>query len=418
MKFLKISLFSEMINMDKQTPLRDNYITCTEPVNPYHGNYVVVSLTKPYCLNLPPDISTLWGVQAKRWKTSDPSWSDASMHFIMPTHCVRTWSNSSYWWNPNHYFLTTSLSIVPLPRVQKYFEPQLGATMYMYAHLLGMGNMVNLPYRYSLYGSGYATGDPYFTGGSEYSRPFWTNPPQHELYLNDQISASPLTSMKHIAGLNMTLFMVDISKNTMLTTACTSRTILVITLRPLVPYVDLSGCWLQPPDNYNDYDTYIQPDWDGLYPLQATAVSMLSPIVLEVGETCQHFDVVLPVQLYTLAPVGSGFTFTLQDVSNGSPASPSMEVVATRIRGYFWDDNGEVTEALYATGIHFELQENTSVFQMSHSFQEKTGRKVRPLYCSEVPMIAMTSTSDTTPSLLFSPRCGPGIWTNLPKNNF
>lgn len=417
--------------MEQQSPLSDNYISCTEPINPYHGDYVVIQLSRPYTLQLPIGVTNLWQMQPSHWRTLPPMWSDTSRNFIMPTHCVRTWSNGSFWFAPNHYFLTTSLSIVPLPRSQQYVEPQLGGMMYMYAYLLGMTNLGGLPYRYSMYGSDYSSGDSYFTNGIEFSRPYWAFPPQKDFYLNQQISASSLTAMKYIAGLNLTLFVVDISQNVINTTPCSLRTKMTVILKPLVPFVDLSGCWLQPPANYHEYDDYDQLDWDGIYPVQTTngtpysngspgeQLSILPAIALDVGECVQQFEVVLPVQLYTLASINSTFSFTLQDISNGTPAyGPNMEVVATTLQGFFWDEEGKPTDAAHASSIHFQLKDSQSLFHLSHTFEECKGRQNRPVFCSEIDAVPINGPEGMSASLLFSPKCGPGMWTNLPQNNF
>ena len=428
--------------MDKQTPLRDNYVSCTEPVNPYHGNYVVVSLTKPYCLNLPLNVSNLWGTQSSGWQNIgyyspgslspySPHWQDMSRNFIMPTHCVRTWSNGGYWWNPN-YYLTNYLPLRPLARSSNYAEPQVGGLMYMYAYLLGLGYRDNMPYSYSTLDYTSSTGDCYERMGNEYTHPNYLIQPAQYLFLNNDFVSSPESTLMQIAGLNLTSYVVsfqyqqpDTSPFAVLAPACFGNYLNII-IKPLVPYVDLSGCWLNPPANYM---SYMHQDWDGHYILESKygtqyqtgqvgeQIPVLPAITLGVGKSSQCFDVVLPVQLYTLAPVGSGFTFTLQDVSNGSPASPSMEVVATRIRGYFWDENGVSTNALNATQVHFELVEPLSVFHMAHTFEENLGNTNRPFYCTETNSLPIVPPLSSSTSLLFSPRCGPGMWTNLPQNN-
>lgn len=335
--------------MDKQTPLRDNYVSCTEPVNPYHGNYVVVSLTKPYCLNLPSNVSSLWGIQSIGWDSIGlyspgslsaypPQWKDLSRNFIMPTHCVRTWSNGSYWWNPSYYY-DNYYALQPTSRAVQYPEPQIGDLMYMHAIMLGMAvyqmssDVSGLKYSYSQYNYTYPTGDSYNREeGVEFSRPLYDIEPSSYLFINDYLTSSFQTSLSKIAGMNLTSYVVSFHHPQPST--CTVGPpcltgFLDILIKPLVPYSDLSGCWLNPPANYI---SYMGQDWDGLYVLESKygtqyhsgssgeQLPVLPALKKSVSASTKCFDVVLPVQLYTLYPVNSSFTYSLHDVSNGAPS--------------------------------------------------------------------------------------------------
>ena len=431
--------------MDKQTPLRDNYISCTEPVNPYHGDYVVISLSKPFCLNLPVNQSDLWSIQQPNWvsigttspgslSVKPPSWSDMSRNFIMPTHSVRTWSNGSYWWNPNHYISAFHTNLTPLTRTAKYPEPQVGGTMYMQALLHSLGYMSGLPYSYSTYNPSYAFSNPdsYKTlSDIELTRPFWTLPPSEYQYINRFILDDNSQGMLRISGLNLTLFQVTTSPTMSIPCQSGNNNYLNITLKPLVPYSDLSGCFLNPPGNYEHYIIY--QDWDGMYCLESSQgtpytsgnsgeqIPMLPAISTSVRHNATCFKVTLPVQLYTLAEVGSNFTFSLADVSNGAPSYPTsqvpnMAVVATRLKGIFWDADGEPTTAENAESVHFVIDEPHSPFSLSHTFQESLGNQNRPVFCTESNSIPLGTYSSYMGSLLFAPKCGPGMWTDLSAN--
>ena len=424
--------------MYQQAPLRDTYISCTEPVNPYHGNYVVVSLTKPYCLNLPLTVDNLWEIQTSSWHSigsqspgslsfSAPSWADMSRNFIMPTYCVRTWSNTSYWWDPDYYY-TPMKGLNPLPRSSNYVEPQLGSIMYMQALLLCLGKKDTLPYRYSEYGVGVLNGDSYYYNASNDStQPFWVQPPTEYSFLNENLP----TSLSRIAGFNLTCFAVEVTPTYLSKpklSSCPSTSMFRMTLKPIVPFADLSGCWLNPPMNYTNYMNH--QDWDGRFTLETTngtafslgspeeQLSVLPAITVELTASAHCVDVILPLQLYTLVPVDSTFTFSLQDVSNGTPAyRVNTEVVATRVRGYFWDNDGDPTTAGNASSIHFEVANPTKVHKASHTFFEKNGNHNRPFYCTETDSIPILNSPQFASALMFVPQCGPGMWTNLPQNN-
>lgn len=420
--------------MDKQTPLRDNYVSCTEPTNPYHGNYVLISMTKPYCLNLPYNINYLWQAQTPGWKNvgaqspgsfsyQPASWADMSRNFIMPTHCVRTWSNGSYWWNPDFYSRPPHDTLSPLSRFSNYPEPQIASTMYMQAHLSCLGYQLYLPYRYSENDSNVPEGDSYHVGFTESSRPYWNHPPNEYKYLNPSFQTSPFYDVCGNAGFNLTSYAVEIHPTYLVRPAlvpgidCPYSSFQVL-LKPIVPYVDLSGCWLNPPTNYNNYKTY--QDWDGRFSLETKygnqQLSVLPAIRLDVRPACTSFTVVVPVQLYTMQPVGPNFTFTLQDVSSGAPAyGPNMEVVATTLRGTFWDANGEQTTGENAVSVHFEILSPSKLFNLSHTFIDNDGNRNRPFYCTETNSIPVIQPMQQfTSTLLLSPKCGPGMWTNLP----
>lgn len=442
--------------MDKQTPLRDNYISCTEPINPYHGNYVVVSLTKPFCLNLPLTKDDLWSVQQPYWKcigatspgsqsTSPPNWSDPSRNFVMPTHCVRTWSNCSSWWNPNHYISAFHTNLAPLPRTSKYPEAQIGGQMYLEAMLAGLSTDIRqgiLPYRYSEYESSYTFSNPdsYRSYDEERTRPYWEIPPTEYQYLNRFISNNIQQGIGRAAGFNTTLFQMVTSLHRVPPCVYPNNHYLTITFKPLVPYSDLSGCFLNPPANYNDY--IISADWDGQYSLESSGwntphtsgapgeqIAVLPAITTDIHSNTTCFRVTLPIQLYTLRQVDRYFTFSLKDISNGAPnylynqprddpiyAAPNMEVVATRIKGTFWDVHGEPTTVDNADSIHFEIDDKNSPVALLHTFEESMGNENRPVFCTQSSSLPLGEYENYTPSLLFTAKCGPGMWTDLSSN--
>lgn len=438
--------------MDKQTPLRDNYISCTEPINPYHGNYVVISLTKPFCLNLPLDKDNLWTVQQPSWRSigasspgsqsvTAPSWSDPSRNFVMPTHCVRTWGNCSFWWNPRYYINAFHTNLTPLTRTTKYPEAQMGGQMYLEAVLAGLSADVNgsMPYNYSEYGTLYPFSNPdsYLTNGNEWTRPYWTLPPSEYQYLNRFLSDSPSSGIGRMAGFNMTLFQMVASLQSASPCEYATNHYLTLTLKPLIPYVDLSGCFLNPPGNYHDYTLY--GDWDGKYSLESSGwstpytsglpgeqIAVLPAISTDVNSNSTCFRVTLPVQLYTLRPVDKDFTFSLTDISNGAPSyniyntqntlSVNMVVVATKVKGIFWDVHGEPTTADNADSIHFEIEDKNSPVSLLHTFEENVGDKDRPVFCTQTGSLPIGRYDQYTPSLLFTTKCGPGMWTDLSVN--
>lgn len=413
--------------MDTQASLRDNYVSCTEPVDPYHGNYVIISLSKPYCLHLPLKANHLtltagWesiGLYSSGSLSVYPAhWDDPSRNFIMPTHCVRTWSNASYWGNRH--------SLTPVARAAHYPEPQIGGTMYMYAYLLGMAIGQTLPTSYSQLDYTYATGDSY-RAVSEQTRPCYAIQPSEYVFLNNDFVTYTNTPLVRIGGLNLTSYVVSFvyQKTIRMDAPCSSY--LQVIIKPLVPYVDLSGCWLNPPANYLSYR---YQDWDGYYELESkygTAYTngsageqlpLLPAIAKSINTDTRCFEVVLPVQLFTLSSVDSAFTFTLQDISHGTPPSgPNMEVVATRVRGTFWDSSASPTNAMNATQVHFEILEPTSVFHLSHAFADNLGNVNRPFYCTESDSLPTDPPTSAITCLLLSPRCGPGVWTNMPQTN-
>lgn len=445
----------------KQIPLRDTYISCTEPVNPYHSNYVVVKLTKPYCLNIPATKTNLWDIQSPQWynigqvspdsdNTYPPQWSDISRQFLMPTHGVRTWSNGSYWWNPNYYNADYPPILTPVPRSSKYPEALPGDTLFLRSIINGMGRLDGLYAQYSEYPiTSTPLGDSYFYGNDNHSFPYWSSLPSEYTYLNQWVTANGVDggSIPRVAGLNLTLFVVEAVVNSPPPTfGPLSSTFMTLTIKPLVPWVDMSGCYLNPPGNYSTSPLYSeQADWDGLYEIVSSTgtpyftnlygdkIPILPAIQSEVSPKTKCFYVTLPVQLYTLTTVGgiqndrSGFTFSLVDVSDGGPQYSdlsggyiyaNMEVVATKLRGTFLDVNGDPCLAQDADSIQFEIVDPIKVFNLSHTYEENTGGKNRPVYCTESGAIPIRR-PDCGPwkystSLLFSPKCGPGIWSNLP----
>lgn len=455
----------------KQIPLRDTYIPCTEPIHPYHGNYVSISLTKPWILNLPMEINNLWQLQKPYWHvnttlTEDssfvtvPQWSDICRNFIMPTYCVRTWGNTGYWWNPTHYDnLYTFPGYSPVTRTARYPEAQIGDLMYMHALLMSLpstvyranGNDVRLQYSQYDYNSGTVYGDFYNNNGREYSIPSYTTIPSEYRSVNEIVNHTLhntyTNGLGRIAGLNLTLFVVEaqIHLPTDPTLCPPNANYLSITLKPLVPYCDISGCYLYRPDNY-DTNYMNQEDWDGTSLIETNngadpnipetwaetgiVESVLPPITAEFPSTQKCFYVFLPLQLYTATPCAPDFpfTFSLRDFERGSVHGPmsyvtrvglNMVTVAVRLRGTFLNIEGEPCTAGEAESLQFEITHPENIFTLSHTYQTNRGGSNRPILCTEtcsIPILKPGVALPVSTSLLFSPRCGPGMWTNLPRD--
>lgn len=502
----------------KQIPLRDTYISATEPVNPYHGNYVVINLTSPYTLLLESGVTNLWSQQSSIWSVSTiansvpgtsyaigaPQWSDASRSFIVNTHTPRTWSNGSYWDSPNAYALGATFKNVP--RSARYPEAQLGDSMFLHAIQNGMGNLptgatVGPRYATSAYANSSGLtwtpnvnspfGDPHWYassgvtggyafptfGGTAQSTVIGTLAPEDVAlnnYINFKGSGNPF-GINHVAGFNQTLFVVDAFVNSVTPfkkCILNSQSFLTINIRPLVPFSDLFSGYLYPPSNWNSYPKINggYPDWDGTYDIESVGgnnlfgitlpysakqnISVLPQITANISPRAKCFYVTLPVQLYTLAQVNyngsvvagvtgartdiSGgqysFTFTLNDVNGGVPGYypdvsdnvnlANMEVVAVQLKGVFKDVQDDPCSAVDADSIQFSIFSPTSpsLFSLSHTYEELTGGKNRPIYCTETGSIPIRKEGSPLDlpyqtSLLFSPKCGPGIWSNLPAQS-
>lgn len=520
----------------KQIPLRDTYISATEPTNPYHGNYVVINLTEPYTLLLESSYTNLWQQQNSIWSVTTqtnsppgatssyaiqaPQWSDISRSFIMNTHTPRVWSNNSYWWSPGYYSTNGTTSTKNISRSARYPESQLGDTMYLRALLDGLGNLgTNFTYgpRYSTLFYGNNTGITYNAGAtSPFGDPHWyyrasdtyastdlsnsytfpnfggsaayinigTLAPE-DVALNNYINypgGSPVYGLNHVAGFNQTLFVVDAFVSSITPfkkCVLNTQSFLTINIRPLVPYSDLFSGFLYPPQDYYSY-TKINggyPDWNGNYDIESIGgtniagitlpyfpfqqISVLPQITANISPKAKCFFVTLPVQLYTLAQVGynspfdsvyagvtiaartdisgglNSFTFTLNDVNSGCPVYYSvnnnaagitygnyanMSVAAITLKGTFKDVQDDPCAAVDADSIQFSIFSPTSpsLFSLSHTYEENTGGKNRPIYCTETGSIPIRKESSLLDlpyqtSLLFSPKCGPGIWSNLPS---
>ena len=453
----------------RQTPLRDTYIPCTEPINPYHGNYVSINLTKPWILNLPKGLSNIWDTQDTYWAVNTqlttgsafnavPQWSDICRNFIMPTYCVRTWSNGSYW---SH---SDDGGFYPQPRTARYPEPQIGDRMFIRAMIAGMTmiDMVGGP-RYSVhaYNSGSPYGDFYRDANNgffqELNLPSYgvnTPVPNEYKWINDQITnlgnPNPFSNggLARIGGFNLTLFVVEASVNqyTSPIQCVPTSAYLTVRFKPLMPFSDLSGCFLKPPSDYTNYRN--QQDWNGLYLPETTSgsdptnpstwgrsstvESLLPPIEANFPASQKCFHVMLPIQLFTAIPGGQFRTylyFALNSFMSGSPEGPylseesiymglDMVTVAVRLRGIFLDAEGEPCTAGEADSIHFEIVQPTSLFTLSHTYENNRGNSNRPILCNEsasIPILKSTSSPQISSSLLFAPKCGPGMWTNLPQ---
>lgn len=451
----------------KHIPLRETYIPCTEPINPYHGNYVSISLTKPWILNLPRDIMNLWQLQRPYWYVDTtlvegsvfhtvPQWSDICRNFILPTYCVRTWCNTSYWWNPTYYDNRyTFPGYSPLCRTAHYPEPQIGDLMYMHALLLSMsstayqtnGNSDLLRYSEYGYNDGTVYGDAYHNNGQEYSIPSYNTVPNEYRSVNDinnrALYNTFANGLGRIAGLNLTLFVVEAKITLHLDpTVCPPKAnVMSVTIRPLVPFSDLSGCYLYRLDNYDTYAN--EEDWDGKSLLETfnganpnipgtwaqTGIveSVLPQVTADFPLSQRCFYLMLPVQFYTATPCAPNypFTFSLSDFAQGSVYGPmsyttrvglNMITVAVRLRGVFLDVQGEPCTAGDAESLQFEVIDPENTFTLSHTFQTNHGGANRPIMCTETGSIPIIRPPTVSTSILLAPRCGPGMWTNLPQD--
>lgn len=165
------------------------------------------------------------------------------------------------------------------------------------------------------------------------------------------------------------------------------------------------------------------------------------------------FYVWLPVQLYNLLPISGGlsalntFLFTSNDlVTYSAPErdvyAPNTAVLGVKLRGTLLDsqdvpwtpESGEENPS----AISFEIVDTASagntkasdLFYLKHTYQDTYTGQNRPFYCTEsnsIPIFTKIingvncstvicdpfATAPFSTSLLFAPKCGPGIWSNL-----
>jgi len=252
---------------------------------------------------------------------------------------------------------------------------------------------------------------------------------------------------------------------------------LTINIRPLVPYSDFWSGYLFPPQDWNT--NYPQAwggyqDWNGLYDLESVGgnnvvsaspysagqrISVLPQITANISSKAKCFYVTLPLQLFTLADVNysgpsvnaevptarfdisanSTFTYTLNDVNAGAPIYYDLSgsdasgnygniantsVVAVQLKGVFLDAAGDPSSAADADSIQFSIFSPTSpqLFTLAHTYEAITGGNNRPIYCTETSSLPISTAPSPLEvnyqtSLLFSPKCGPGIWSNLPSQS-
>lgn len=428
----------------QQTSLRDTYISATEPVYPFYTNFVIIDLVNAgsdgHVLNL-GDAPTIGDANGTIWKTPDGQqpWTSTTP-FYQNTHAVRVWSNTGFWYNdPSHY---ATNPFVPHSRSRRVPEAQYGDALFMHALLNGMGYL-------------------------DYDGPGLTVPaqlPQDPGFPTDLLtqynnlncfadSTPPRTGIPFVGGLNLTLFNITARRivpptpppcppnpnvpckvpsciaNLAVTKIAPVRIstpitpALIITIWPLVSGTNSNN--LPPPENQ-------YPDWDGFYPLGDFTFGSVEPlptIQYEVNPKQKCFYVTLPVQLFTLTSVGTntGLTFTSRDLK--PDAKPNVEVLAVKLKGTFVDETGVASvTAANAAGIRFEIvSPSRSPFNLTLSYQENHAVRNRPIYCFEAidgyedeavePFIPIFDANceplPFNPSLLFTPKCGPGIWTNL-----
>jgi hypothetical protein len=213
------------------------------------------------------------------------------------------------------------------------------------------------------------------------------------------------------------------------------NTALTITIWPLVSGTDANT---PVPPLFPDYTGKLDDLQNFTFPQQQDGVRPLPTIEYKVNARQKCFYVVLPVQLFTLQSVGQNFTFTQNDLLNppqGTPYNqqdPNMEVLAVKLKGTFVDETGtQNVPAALAAGIQFKIVSpaKNSPVSLTLTYQENKARSNRPIYCFEgidggyaedaldayIPIFDPDCAVDLpfNPSLLFTPRCSPGIYSNF-----
>lgn len=448
----------------RQAPLRDTYISATEPVAPFDGNYVIINLDNcnldghTLNLNLHADVESANDANGKYWNIV-PETEHWRGTYYQNTHCIRTWSNTSYFYTNKPTDPSGNCDVAVHSRrykAHKYKTPeaQLGDAMFMHAVLNGMGSLSldadnQVPWPLPLTPPNPASNLTELVRSNYYP------------YLNSQIDASGNTpGLAFIGGLNLSLFNIVARK-----TSSTVVSAVAPAVEPTIPYCIFSKSaviqrqlearrslnyaltitiWplISGAQSRNPLPAAAYKDWDGkadTYPFfiqdpSLNSVKPLPAIKAYVNGRQKCFYVWLPVQLYTLNHVGGtnpALTFSKYDITqDASDNFVNMESIALKLKGTFKDETGANTViARDAKGIVFEIvSPNPSNFTLTHTYQENTASSNRPIYCFEkfdqyepsaqepyIPIFDSDVSEDVpcNPSLLFTPTCGPGIWSNL-----
>jgi hypothetical protein len=405
--------------LSKNISLRDTYISATEPVYPYLSNFAVINFKSPFCVNKELTINK-YNTLANY---TPNAWYDGS-GYVVNTHCVRTWSNCSVWPDPSGaYAVDISSSVIrPYGRTRRTREAQLGDSMYKRAILNGMGD-----------GSGYG------------AYPILSNLSTHTPYspLAWDISSNTNTGVgssfvRYVAGFNMSLYVVDAVSMKNVNLACvgsSNQEVMEVSFYPLLNWQDPTNTTA--PYTYghdwNPFDTTSGYFWDfgtnaagKTYPLPAVTISVMNK------QRCFHMW--LPVLIYPVRGVSSSMDFTVKDATTNVQAKAantgstfvSFETILCKFKGSFLDQNGDPVSAANAESIQFEIVNPPNLFNLSHTYEAKLslgGARYaaystnRPIFCTETGSIPIRAYTDTTnpyyTSLLISPRCGAGMWTNV-----
>jgi hypothetical protein len=398
--------------LSKNIPLRDTYISATEPVYPYLSNFALINFSAPYCLNKDSAIAK-YNTLANYTPTS---WGDGS-GYVVNTHCVRTWSNCSVWPDPSGaYAVDISSSVIrPYGRTRRTREAQLGDSMYKRAILNGMGD-----------GSGWG------------AVPTAANLKAHTPYsplnydVSSNLNANGGSYARYVAGFNMSLYVVDAVSMKNVNLACvgsSNQEVLEVSFYPLLNFQhtnQIYGC------DWNPFDTTSGYSWKfgsselhaESYPLPAVTISVMNK------QRCFHMW--LPVLIYPIRAVNRYNNFTYDDTSgafvkrSANNLLATFETVLCKFKGTFLDSNGDPVSAANAESIQFEIVNPPNLFNLSHTYEAKVSLGAaryaayssnRPIFCTETGSIPIRAYTDTTnpyyTSLLISPRCGAGMYTNV-----
>lgn len=400
--------------LSKNIPLRDTYISATEPVYPFLSNFAIINFRSPYCLNKDSIISK-YNTLANYTPTS---WADGS-GYVVNTHCVRTWSNCSVWPDPSGaYGVDISSSVIrPYGRTRRTREAQLGDSMYKRAILNGMGD-----------GSGWG----FYPTGTSMKAHTPYSPLNFDVSGNTNANGGSYT--RFVSGFNMSLYVVDAVSMKNVNLACvgsSNQEVLEVSFYPLLNFEGdnkaIYGC------DWNPFDTTSGYNWkfgqDAItnstsYPLPAVTISVMNK------QRCFHMW--LPVLIYPIRAVNRYNNFTFDDTSGAyikratDNALVTFETVLCKFKGTFLDHNGDPVSAANAESIQFEIVNPPNLFNLSHTYEAKVSLGAaryaaystnRPIFCTETGSIPIRAYTDTTnpyyTSLLISPRCGAGTYTNV-----
>jgi len=390
----------------KQTPLRETYISVTEPIYPFYSNFVMMNFSD--CLFLYTDISN-YNVN---YSSYIPTPWLMNTNYMLNTQCVRNWANLNLW-------DASSNLLRPYSRSKR--TPQAPLSDYMYLRAL-------------LYGLGTTSIPDAVTGVTQYLPPTGVQLGQYNNYLplapilQNNTQSTPMTQ---VSGFNLTLYAIEavVIPSNYSYPCLDSEVGAIITIYPLFmqSYVDgsnnLFNCgwdWSPIPDLENYKVTATDTSGSGTPPLPA--------IVLEIPSQQSCFNVWLPVQLYNLLPVDGSNNFS---ASVGNTNSPTMETVLCQLKGTFFSSENNIVPCTEASFIQFEIISPLQVFQVLATYELRypyssylqpydsnwhINGSNRPIFLLENNLIPTMNSGDVSPyhtSLLISPRCGVGYWSNI-----